>query len=183
MRDLTNAETALLGLLAEGPKHPYQVEIDVRQRDMRFWTDLSMSSIYKLLRKLEKDNLVSAETEISEENRARKVYSVSKDGLNVLRWKVRKILSVPEHMKWQMDLAISNLAVIKRDKAIVCLEEYKLALEKKIQDYGKLDDYLKSVNCVTHKLALSRRPIRIFEGEIKWVKEYLEELKNEVNNG
>jgi len=54
MPDLTNAEAALLGLLSERPMHPYQIEKEVRSRDMRFWTELSMSSIYKLLRKLEK---------------------------------------------------------------------------------------------------------------------------------
>ena len=55
---LSNAEAALLGLLAEKPMHPYQIEQEVRYRDMRFWTELSMSSIYKLLRKLEREGLV-----------------------------------------------------------------------------------------------------------------------------
>jgi hypothetical protein len=32
---ITSAEAALLGLLTEGDKHPYQIEKDVQFRDMR----------------------------------------------------------------------------------------------------------------------------------------------------
>ena len=55
---LTLMETALLGLLSEGPMHPYRIEKEVRERKLRSWTDLSMSSVYKLLVKLERRGLV-----------------------------------------------------------------------------------------------------------------------------
>ncbi|MBC8375118.1 MAG: PadR family transcriptional regulator, partial [FCB group bacterium] len=77
---ISNAEAALLGLLAEKPKHPYQIEKDVEYREMRTWTDLSMSSIYKLLKKLEDQKLVTSEMVLTEDNRARKIYSISEAG-------------------------------------------------------------------------------------------------------
>jgi DNA-binding PadR family transcriptional regulator len=46
MPNLSNAEAALLGLLSEQSMYPYQIEKEVRYREMRFWTELSMSSIY-----------------------------------------------------------------------------------------------------------------------------------------
>ena len=57
MDALSNGEAALLGLLSEKPMYPYQIEQEVKYRDMRFWNDLSMSSIYKLLDGLEKKGL------------------------------------------------------------------------------------------------------------------------------
>ena len=77
---LTNAETALLGLLSEKPMYPYQIEQEVKSRNMRFWTDLSMSSIYKLLTKLEREKIVERIDDVSAENRIRKIYRLSKKG-------------------------------------------------------------------------------------------------------
>jgi DNA-binding PadR family transcriptional regulator len=74
MQEISNAEAALLGLLSEGPMYPYQIEQEVKYRDMRFWNDLSMSSIYKLLDGLERKGLVARANEVSPENRLRKLY-------------------------------------------------------------------------------------------------------------
>ena len=54
----TNAEFALMSLLAEGPLHGYAVEQLVEQRGMRHWTEIGFSSIYFLLKKLEARGLV-----------------------------------------------------------------------------------------------------------------------------
>lgn len=54
MIKISNKEMALLGLLSEKPKHAYEIENDIKERDMRYWTEISKSSIYKLLNKLEK---------------------------------------------------------------------------------------------------------------------------------
>ncbi len=72
MNELSNSEAALLGLLSEEPMHPYKIDQEFEYRDMRSWTELSMSSIYKLLRKLEKEQLVNSEKIISSENRLQK---------------------------------------------------------------------------------------------------------------
>lgn len=50
---LTNTELAILGLVAERPKHGYQVEQDIAERGMRAWTEIGFSSIYYVLNKLE----------------------------------------------------------------------------------------------------------------------------------
>ena len=50
---LTNTELAILGLVAEQPKHGYQIEQDIAARGMRDWTEIGFSSIYYVLNKLE----------------------------------------------------------------------------------------------------------------------------------
>ena len=50
---LTDAELVVLSLICEQPQHGYQLENHITQRNMRAWTDLSTSSIYYLLGKLE----------------------------------------------------------------------------------------------------------------------------------
>ena len=173
---MSNAETALLGLLAERPRHPYQIETEVRNRDMRAWTDLSMSSIYKLLRKLERDGFVVSKTQLSEQNRARKTYEITEDGMDLLRERVRVILSEPQSVKWPIDVAISNLAVIPVEEAAACLRTYRGGLEERLNGYRALEDYLRTEGCPAYRFAFARRPARMLEGEIRWVDEYIEEL-------
>lgn len=174
---ISNAETALLGLLAEKPKHPYQIEKDVEYREMRTWTDLSMSSIYKLLKKLEDLNLVSSETTLTEENRARKIYSITEEGRGSLEIKLRTILRRPELVKDPFLLGIYNADILEVDELISCLEFYREEVVETITGYGKLRDFLKEQNCSAVRLAVATRPGYQWEAVLRWLDEFLPDLK------
>jgi len=173
METISGAETALLGLLSEGPKHPYQLEKDVQYRDMRFWTDLSMSSIYKLLRKLEQRELVSSKTGISEGNRTRKVYRPTRKGNNALKRKLRSLLTEPEQLKWRLHVGLHNLHLLEEAEASECLRQYKEGLQKAIAGYRDLEAFLIKDDCPRHRLQLAIHPIYMLEGELRWVEDYL----------
>ncbi len=176
MESLSNAEAALLGLLSECPMYPYQIEKEVQQRDMRYWTELSMSSIYKLLRKLEKQNLVTSKIKISEDNRTRKIYKLAETGRTSLEEKIKVLLSEPEHIRWRMDIGISNLGILPVNEAVECLKKYRQKLKENISGYLKLEEYLKEHNCPDHRLGLAVRPVRLMEGELKWLENYIKEF-------
>lgn len=57
---LTDAELLVLGLVAEMPRHGYELERVIDHRGMREWTQIGFSSIYFVLGKLEKAGLVTA---------------------------------------------------------------------------------------------------------------------------
>lgn len=177
MKLITNAEAALLGLLCEKDRHPYEIEKEVQNRDMRVWTDLSMSSIYKLLRKLEKEGLVQSETTVTKENRTRKTYHVTPEGRKAIRTKLAEILTEPEHIKWRMDIAISNLMELPQNEILVHLKSYRKTLSKQIKDYQALEKYLQDDGCPDYRMALARRPVHLFKGEMKWLDSYLKELE------
>ncbi|MGD8625667.1 MAG: helix-turn-helix transcriptional regulator, partial [Anaerolineae bacterium] len=48
---MTNAELAILTLVAEAPHHGYEIEQIIQERGMREWTEVGFSSIYYLLKK------------------------------------------------------------------------------------------------------------------------------------
>ncbi|MFL7891509.1 MAG: PadR family transcriptional regulator, partial [Anaerolineales bacterium] len=48
---MTNAELAILSLIAEQPRHGYDIEQAIVARGMRDWTEIGFSSIYYLLNK------------------------------------------------------------------------------------------------------------------------------------
>ena len=56
MITISNKETALLMLLTERPMHAYQIERVVKDRDMRLWTEMSMSSISRRINTVKEIN-------------------------------------------------------------------------------------------------------------------------------
>ena len=58
---MTNAELAILSLIAEVPSHGYKIEQTIETRGMREWTEIGFSSIYYLLKKLEKAGLMESQ--------------------------------------------------------------------------------------------------------------------------
>ncbi|MBN1315338.1 MAG: helix-turn-helix transcriptional regulator, partial [Anaerolineales bacterium] len=71
---MTNAELAILSLIAEQPLHGYEIEQIIKKRGMRNWTEIGFSSIYYLLRKLEREGLISSRLENVGRGPARKVF-------------------------------------------------------------------------------------------------------------
>jgi DNA-binding PadR family transcriptional regulator len=173
---VSNADTALLGLLCEEAMHPWQIEKIVRERSMRAWTDLSQAAIYKQLRTLQRAGLVACRRGI-ERGRLRKVYSVTPAGRAALRAKLRELLTEPEPMKWRVDLGIYNLNLLPSKDAVNCLKLYRQKLEAGIACYQQLVDYMQGCGCSIWRRAVARRPQYLLEGEIRWVDVFLRELK------
>jgi DNA-binding PadR family transcriptional regulator len=176
MAGLTNAEAALLGLLSEEPRYPYQIEKEVKERDMRYWTELSMSSIYKLLRKCEKGGLVKRTNTISPENRLRALYTISAKGRKALEEKIEALLSEPGHIRWPVDIGISNCDLLPRRAVRAALAKYRTGLEERVRCYEALQNYLRDAGCPAHRFGIATRPVFLLKGEIKWVDEYMDKL-------
>lgn len=176
MKRLTDAEAALLGLLSEGAKHPYQLEKDVRERDMRYWTDLSMSSIYKLLRKCEGAGLVKRTNTVSPQNRLRALYAISRKGREALAEKLEALLSEPGHIRWPVDIGISNCDLLPRKTVRTALAKYRTGLEERVRCYEALQKYLRDAGCPPHRFGIATRPVFLLKAEMEWVDEYLEKL-------
>ncbi len=174
--NVSNADVALLALLSEEPMHPWQIDKEVRYRDMRFWTDLSQSAIYKQLRGLEATGFVQVRSEEAD-GRLRKVYSLTDDGAAALRERLCDLLTEPEHLRWGIDLGTYNVDLLPRNQALECLEEYRHKLEANIKGYRDLEAFLVEHECPIHRLAVARRPVHLLQAEIAWLDSFVEELK------
>lgn len=81
---LTDAELALIGLVAERPRHPYELESLVEERGMRDWTPIAFSSIYYVLDKLEHRGLLRS-TKADDAPRSRRVFEITDRGVAACR--------------------------------------------------------------------------------------------------
>ncbi|MCB2214030.1 PadR family transcriptional regulator [bacterium] len=113
---MNNKETALLGLLIEGPKYAYQLEQDIEARGMREWTEIGFSSIYYLLNKAAERDWISARQEASAQGPPRKVYSLTDQGRTALREAVTRRLTAPKPYSAEFDLALAFLPVLTEEE-------------------------------------------------------------------
>jgi DNA-binding PadR family transcriptional regulator len=176
------AEVALLGLLAEEPRHPWEISKEVAEREMRTWTELSQSTIYKQLRALEARGLVQARDEPTS-GRIRRVYSVTEAGRLAAAQGVLDLLATPEDLRWQIDIATYNVDLADPTDALNALSRYAQALRQRAEGWARLEDYLRAIGCPSHRWALSRRARHLIAGELQWVDEFAAELRQRAAGG
>jgi DNA-binding PadR family transcriptional regulator len=131
---MTNAELAILSLIAECPRHGYEIEQVIEARGMREWTEIGFSSIYYLLKKLKKSGLIRGESERqSGQGPARVVYNITSVGRDALRKGILEALSVPGRCYPPLQLGLANLPSISRKQAVEALRHHRDALKERIR--------------------------------------------------
>ncbi len=129
---MTNAELAILSLVAEQPRHGYQIERVIEERGMREWTEIGFSSIYYLLKKLERQGLIESHLEEAQRGPARKVYRPTPAGRQALDEGVLAALSVPGRCYPPIQLGLANLPIVPPARATAALRAYRRALAERL---------------------------------------------------
>lgn len=132
---LTDAELVILSLIYERPQHGYEVEQEITRRNMRVWTDLSTSSIYYVLQRLEKKGFIDKSTlqRGQTETRPRKVYEITPAGEKAWKAATLQALSQPSITYTNFLLGLHNLWNIPPGEALEAVKQYREWLEKDLQ--------------------------------------------------
>jgi DNA-binding PadR family transcriptional regulator len=172
---LTNAELAILSLVAEKPRHGYEMEQVIEGRGMREWTEVGFSSIYYLLKKLEEEGLAEGRLEEAERGPTRKVYRPTPAGQEALREGVLEALSVPQPCYSPLQLGLANLPGIPPDEAIAALERYREALIAHREHVQARWDAQKPLPYFVD--AMFDHAITMAEAEIAWVEKLIKQVE------
>ena len=171
---MTNAELAILSLIAEQPRHGYEIEQVIEERGMREWTEIGFSSIYYLLKKLQREGLVESELSETDRGPARKVFRITEAGEKARHAALLEVLSVPQPRQAGLAVGLSNLPGVAPDEALAALRSYRHALHAQLAS-------------VQHKWE-SQRPVPYFvdalfgysttmlQAELEWVGGFIAEL-------
>jgi DNA-binding PadR family transcriptional regulator len=128
---MTNTELAILGLIVEKPRHGYEIEQVIEERGMRDWTEIGFSSIYYILKKLEKEgSVVSQLDEGTGKGPARKVYRVTDKGQDAWYQSTLETLSQPAPTHSTFLLGLAGMPGIPRGEVVSALEGYIERLEE-----------------------------------------------------
>ncbi len=73
-------ELVVLGLLADGPAHGYDLIERLRERSMGFWIEVGKASVYQTLHRLEARGLITGKVQDSNDGPDRRVFRISKAG-------------------------------------------------------------------------------------------------------
>jgi len=119
---VTSAELMLLGLLAERPRHGYDLEKVIEERGIREWTDLAFSSIYYLTARLERAGLIQVvPDQAAPGGPRRKTYVPTAKGLVEAVAATRAALTDISAPHPPVLVGMANLPLLAHDEAIDAL--------------------------------------------------------------
>ncbi len=131
---MTDAEFVILSLIYEQPLHGYQIEKEITRRNMRTWTDLSTSSIYYILKRLENkgfiEKLAAAD---SQAGVPRREFNVTAEGRKAWKAATLHALSQPRITYTNFLMGLHNLAAIPPAEALAAVKQYRQWLEEDLQ--------------------------------------------------
>ena len=150
MKQLTDSELLVLGLIAEMPRHGYDLEQVIEQRGMREWTQIGFSSIYYVLGKLEQKSLIKSETPISE--KAKKLFKLTRIGRKTLVDQTQASLRDFRSSNSSLLMGMIHWPVLTRDQALQGLKSRSLAIARERErlqsiqfDQQPLPDYVNAM--------------------------------------
>ncbi len=175
---MTNAELAVLSLVVQEPRHGYQIEQVIEERGMRRWTDIGFSSIYFLLKKLERQNLIKGEWEKTELGKERwaKVYRPTDAGHEAFHCAIIELLSTPQPHPYPLMLGLANLPAVSTDEAITALKQYRGQLTAVMQTLKDVRDS-KQHTAPYYIEAMFEHHLTILKVEIDWLGEFIQQVK------
>jgi len=175
----TNAELAILSLIAERPRHGYEIEQVIEQRGMREWTEIGFSSIYYLLRKLGQQGLIEGQLEEAERGPARRVFHITPAGAKARHAALIEALSVPWQASPPLLLGIGNLPGVPRVEAIAALQQYRDTLAARL---ARVQDRWESQRPLPHFVdALFDYTVTLVQAEMDWVEGFIEVIRSNTS--
>ena len=129
---MTDSELVILHLLAEKPRHGYEMEEVIEERGMREWTAIGFSSIYYLLNKLEKAGMVEKSAAAAERGPSRNVFNLTASGLQTLRQEALTSLASHQGDYKTLLMGLANLPLLTQEEALPALIMHRDELSLRI---------------------------------------------------
>jgi|GEM_PF-560772 len=180
---MTDAELAILSIIAEAPITGLDIQAVIDERNLRRWTLIGTESVYYLIKKLEKQSLIDSTGDPDASTKERQ-YRLTKAGFGVLQTAITDMLSSPRHLPHSFDLGLANLPTVSTEQARGAMMRYranlnarKNQLETHLTDLQKDDTPFHVLSMYQHQIALSSAELLWFD---EWFKEWEALNPNEV---
>ncbi|RSD20194.1 PadR family transcriptional regulator [Amycolatopsis eburnea] len=167
---------AVLSVLIDGPKHPYEMATVIKQRGKQGDMPIKWGSLYTVVANLEKHGFIEAVESVKDGGRPeRTVYRITPAGHEELEDWVRELVGTLDPEPPRFKAGLSMLGVLGPDQAtrqlrlrLTELDERAAALRTSLQQLRALMPRLFLVE-VEYDLAM-------VEAETRWVRGFLDEL-------
>lgn len=174
---MSSVRLYVLGALdVEGPMHGHQLRLLAEREHVHYWTDISVGSLYGVIKRLAAEGLIS-ELRVEREGNypERQVYEISPAGRAALAGLRREALSTVVFRPDPFDLAMSRLDPDTLDGVAETLETRIATLERMLAESeaqrAKADRYL----TVNERFMLSHKSARL-RADLDWHHALVSEL-------
>jgi len=178
-RKLTNPlALAVLGMLASGPMHPYQIAHVLKHRGKDETFKIRYGSLYTVVQDLEKRGLVEAEGTVRAGHRPeRTVYRLTAEGRAELDDRLRELLSEPVKEYPVFAAVLSLMAELRPDEVAALLRDRLAKLQVDIAatraaiEEAVVGQHLPRIFLVETEYGLAMK-----QAEADWVRELIRDL-------
>jgi DNA-binding PadR family transcriptional regulator len=140
--DMSKYELVVMGFLLDRPMHGYQMNQYVKVHRLDSWAKVSPPMIYKTLATLDGAGMVVARTEREGLMPERRVYSLTARGKERLANLVERSL-LDKNITYDLsNLGYFFIFALEKEKAMECLRQKKVLLEKTLRSLKKrMEDF------------------------------------------
>lgn len=172
---MTDAELAILSIVAEGPIYGYDIQTIIAQRGLRAWTNIGVSSMYYVLEKLERQGLIESKGVHNIEGPARRQYRISPAGFGVLQTAVADLLGTPREYANGFELGLANMHVLRPAQIRTAFIAYRQELISRLTQARERWQKLKDSSAPFNVDAMFGHHIAMLEAELDWIREFIEQ--------
>lgn len=175
---MTDAELAILSLVAEKPSDDCELRDLIEARGLRRWTAIGSSSMYYVLDKLERQGLIRRSTAPEGPN-GRRTFHITAAGTGVLQTSVADLLSSARSLDRNFEMGLAHLDVLKSSQvetALLNREQELTAQLSRLREAVAGDD----VRGTFHARALFSHRVAILEAELSWLADFITAWRREA---
>ena len=132
---------AVLGLLEEHPRHPYDIACTMHQRNMDEHIRLSMGTMYHVVDQLQRLGWIRP-TETARDGRRpeRTIYAVTPEGRERFRQRLRDLIAQPNREYSSFEAGLSFLHQLTQEEAAALLRQRAAALRAQVELWDRVLD-------------------------------------------
>lgn len=172
---MTDAELAILSIVAEGPIHGHSIQTVITERGLRAWTHIGTSSLFYVLQKLERQGLV-AETapHPPDTDLASRQYRITPAGYGVLQTAVADLLSTLRDSANGFELGLANLHVLAPEQIRTAFAAYKQELTARLQQLRTRRETIVDASAQLNITGMFDRRIALLKAELTWITDFID---------
>lgn len=172
---MTDAELTILSLVSEGARYGHEIQHLIDERGLREWLTIGFSSIYYILNKLERQNLISSEMRVGGTIPAQRVYQITDAGQGILQTAISDLLRQPRPLGTGFELGLANLPVLKPRQTYKVLTHHRTDLQQRLEAVKKSWARHEQDGDVetAHIRALFTHSIALMEAELNWLTTFI----------
>jgi DNA-binding PadR family transcriptional regulator len=172
--------STILGLLNWKPASGYDLKRIISDSDVFYWSG-NNNQIYKSLIELQHEGLVTYQIQLQENLPAKKIYTITEQGLSALQHSLREAPEIPELRKSFL-IQLAWAEILSDEEILALLEKYAAEIANRLRMYeaqaahsGSSPDRSKREKYLWKRIM--ENFITAYQTELDWVHQTQQELR------